>query len=77
MSGQNGPRDDGEKLAELPRYGGGRLVLSLETYEGHPYISLRALDPQKGNRHLTIKAKELPAVIAALEQARERIGGGQ
>jgi hypothetical protein len=67
----------GEVLATLERYRGAKLVITLESFEGHAYVGARVVDPTKGSKFISIKARELAAVIGALQAAQGKIGGGQ
>lgn len=74
----NPPLDDGEKLATLSRGPGLELRIRAKAFKGHRYIDVREWSqkapdqdwwPVKG-RGVTIKRRELEAVIAALAAAR-------
>lgn len=77
------PEDTGQRLATWPRGEGTELRVSWQTYEGHPYLSLRVWKQGEGggwwpvkDRSLTVKVRELAdlaeAVAAALDLAQQR-----
>ena len=70
-----GPADDGEKLATISRGADRELRIRWRSFEGHPYLDLRewtksedgvAWPTKKG---ITIKPRELPAVLEAVTEA--------
>ena len=78
------PVDDGELLDALPRADGFEaLRVSVKEYEGRPYVSLRvwvrdkntgAMWPTK--RGCSVRIRELPRVIAALQKAADLATAG-
>jgi hypothetical protein len=79
-SADTSPTDDGIALATLARGPGRELRIRLREYKGHRYLDIRewALNshnaqwwPERG-KGVTIKLRELEAVIAALTDARAR-----
>ena len=73
------PVDDGELLDALPRSDGFEaLRVSIKEYEGRPYVSLRVWVRDKNSgamwptrRGVSVRVRELPRVIAALQKAAE------
>jgi hypothetical protein len=72
------PTDEGEQLATLDRGPGKQLRLRWKEFKGHHFLDVREWSrseqggdwwPVKG-KGITIKHRELDAVIAALEAAR-------
>src|SRR4051812_16555950 len=67
------PREDGKRLAEIPRGNNAVLRVTLQEYEGRPYLALRVwekgqdgkLYPCKG-KGCSIRISEIPHVQAAL-----------
>lgn len=68
------PRPSGETLATLVRRGPDgveqRLRVALDSYEGHPYISIRLWAGGRPTpKGCSIRMAELPVVVAALQRA--------
>ncbi len=80
-SPQGPPEDRGERLATLPRGQGEELRVSLDEYEGRPYISLRVWSvasdgswwPTK--KGCSVRIREISEVARALMVARDLIEG--
>lgn len=75
---QPAPTDDGEKLATLDRGPDKELRVRWRQFNGHVFLDIREWSrreagadwwPTKG-KGVTLKARELPDVIEALEAAR-------
>jgi hypothetical protein len=75
------PEERGRRLATIPRGDDVELRVSLDSYRGHPYLSLRLWGqdvlsgewwPLKG-RGLSIRVGELEQVVDALESARRTL----
>lgn len=64
-------------LAEFPRGRSGSLRLAIRSYEGRPYLELRAVDPERGERSVTIRRGELAGVLEALSKAEGMLAGAE
>jgi hypothetical protein len=74
------PEERGERLATLERGPHEQLRVVWDTYEGHPFVSLRRWtldthgqwwpDPHRG---VTVRVRELPDVADALALALDRL----
>lgn len=78
---QGPPEDRGERLATLPRGQGEELRVSLDEYEGRPYISLRVWAiGQDGSwwptkKGCSVRIREITDVAQALMRANDMIFG--
>lgn len=76
------PEERGRRLATLPRGKAEELRVTLDSFEGKPYLGLRVWSqgadgswwPLKG-KGLSIRVRELADVAAALHQADEILNG--
>ena len=74
------PGPSGDVLATLDRgRSGDALIVALDEYEGHPFVSLRVWASGEGGarfptkKGLSIRVAELGRVIAALQEAEARV----
>jgi len=75
------PQETGERLATLPRGPSEELRVSLDTYEGRPYVSVRLwaagqdgqMWPTK--KGTSVRVRELAEVARALMVARDLVEG--
>jgi len=73
------PESNGRKLASIPRGTHEELRVTLDEYEGHPYVQLRAWERGAGGwfptrKGVTVRLRELEAVAEALREALEVAG---
>ena len=73
------PESAGRNLAAIPRGPAAELRITLDEYEGHPYVQLRAWERGAGGwfptkKGVTVRLRELEAVAEALRGALEVAG---
>lgn len=77
------PQETGHRLATIPRGPGEELRLSLDTFEGRPYVNVRvwaigsdgAYWPVRG-KGVSVRIREIRAVAEALARAYDLTEGG-
>ena len=77
-SGPTPPEERGQRLASIPRGRDEELRISLDEYEGRPYVSVRVWARGTGGswwpvkaKGLSIRLREIDDVIEALAQAAD------
>lgn len=81
---QSGPPEpSGELLVSIARGESEQLRVSLDEYEGHPFISIRLWAMDRGGawwptkKGVTVRVRELGQVITALGKAAKQTGQGR